>query len=643
MDDKLVTELKIIENEENIFTKGDKYVIPLYQRAYAWTDEQIKQLIEDVIDIDHDKNYYIGTLIVHKKDNQYEVVDGQQRLTTLYLLLSYLGYKLPYESLSFACRDISNYTLKNIKAVIDEDKNFDSNKFENGIKTGIGDIKRFFRSEELKNKFKDNLKKVLLYRIEVPPYTDLNSYFEIMNTRGEQLELQDIVKAEIMKGLEDEPRAMDAFAIIWDACGDMEGYVQMHFSPESRKLLFGEEWNNMPSDSFDDLIEIAGDTKEKDAHKDDKARDKDSLEHIISDEFKNEDKEKTYNDEGKQKYFSSIIGFKFFLIHVLKVFVRLNNNGIDEYTDSMIDDKKLDHIFKGVIDEGVEKDHKLAKDRKDFAKKFIVCLLRTRYLFDNFIIKREHTNVEDNGKWSLKMLKKSNSGKSKSSAYTVNLGDDNESAKVCHERILMLEAALRVSYTSPKVMQWINELLFFLSANDCQNAKFRAIENIEDKVEDIIRRAVNKSFFSVKGYDSLGVDTPHIVFNYLDYLLWRDGQDKDFEFEFRNSVEHWYPQNPENKDHWDNVDMFGNLCIIQRHINSKFSNLTPEAKKDDNKDKVAKASLKLRLMAKATVDDAGMTSSENWRKKACAKHQEDMLKILQKACNPLSNAQQLAN
>ena len=103
MEDKLVRALNIIEEEGNIFTKGDEYVIPLYQRAYAWTDEQIKQLIEDVIDIDNDKNYYIGTLIVHKNNNQYEVVDGQQRLTTLYLLLSYLGCNLPYGSLSFAC------------------------------------------------------------------------------------------------------------------------------------------------------------------------------------------------------------------------------------------------------------------------------------------------------------------------------------------------------------------------------------------------------------------------------------------------------------------------------------------------------------------------------------------------------------
>ena len=125
----------------------------------------------------------------------------------------------------------------------------------------------------------------------MPPHTDLNSYFEIMNTRGEQLELQDIVKAEIMKGLEDEPRAMDAFAEIWNACSDMEGYVQMHFIPETRKLLFGEEWDNMPSTSFDNLVKIAKVSNDSGTQKDDEGRDKDSLEHIISDKFDNEDKE----------------------------------------------------------------------------------------------------------------------------------------------------------------------------------------------------------------------------------------------------------------------------------------------------------------------------------------------------------------
>ena len=65
------------------------YIVPIYQRDYAWTDKQIEQLLEDISSAQG--NYYLGTLIVNKNEqNIYEVIDGQQRLTTLYLLKLYL-------------------------------------------------------------------------------------------------------------------------------------------------------------------------------------------------------------------------------------------------------------------------------------------------------------------------------------------------------------------------------------------------------------------------------------------------------------------------------------------------------------------------------------------------------------------------
>ena len=80
--------------------------------------------------------------------------------------------------------------------------------------------------------------------------------------------------------------------------------------------------------------------------------------------------------------------------------------------------------------------------------------------------------------------------------------------------------------------------------------------------------------------------TPHIVLNFLNYIIWKNNQDKykDFVFEFRNSIEHWYPQNPSegtipqwNDDKNNSIDRFVNLCLVQRAINSKISycQLTP--------------------------------------------------------------------
>ena len=67
------------------------YVIPIYQRNYAWERDEICALIKDVHDsMDMGKTvYYIGTLVTYKRDeNKYEVIDGQQRLTTIYIILS---------------------------------------------------------------------------------------------------------------------------------------------------------------------------------------------------------------------------------------------------------------------------------------------------------------------------------------------------------------------------------------------------------------------------------------------------------------------------------------------------------------------------------------------------------------------------
>ena len=72
-----VTELRIIESEKNIFDTEIEYTIPLYQRAYAWEEKQLIQLIEDIADIPDDTTYYIGALIVSKQGRKYEVVDGQ--------------------------------------------------------------------------------------------------------------------------------------------------------------------------------------------------------------------------------------------------------------------------------------------------------------------------------------------------------------------------------------------------------------------------------------------------------------------------------------------------------------------------------------------------------------------------------------
>jgi hypothetical protein len=97
------------------------YKIPIYQRNYAWEQSEIHALIKDIHD-SIDKNvYYIGTLVTYKRDdNTYEVIDGQQRLTTIYIILKALGIETVPNRLTYSARKVSAKTIENMPNFSDE-------------------------------------------------------------------------------------------------------------------------------------------------------------------------------------------------------------------------------------------------------------------------------------------------------------------------------------------------------------------------------------------------------------------------------------------------------------------------------------------------------------------------------------------
>lgn len=78
--------------------KVKKFVVPEYQRPYAWSDEQIQVLFDDLAEYTANNNestYFLGSIVAYENDNQeQEIIDGQQRITTLFLLLRAIYVKL---------------------------------------------------------------------------------------------------------------------------------------------------------------------------------------------------------------------------------------------------------------------------------------------------------------------------------------------------------------------------------------------------------------------------------------------------------------------------------------------------------------------------------------------------------------------
>lgn len=117
-------------NIRDILDLNRKYIIPRFQREYAWGDEELSTLWEDIFTSMNNENgnikespYFIGSLVLvgdDSKDNEFQIVDGQQRLTTITILLSAISEKLKIEGDEKA----SNAMYKYIEGTDDDDNNF---------------------------------------------------------------------------------------------------------------------------------------------------------------------------------------------------------------------------------------------------------------------------------------------------------------------------------------------------------------------------------------------------------------------------------------------------------------------------------------------------------------------------------------
>lgn len=612
-------------NIRKLFNSEAGYTVPIYQRNYAWQAEQIEQMLHDIKDAFEDtyqgKSYFLGNLIVSKssKSSNYEVIDGQQRLTTLYLLLGLLGQKSHLGRLQYESRPRATATLEHIAhkaahsaAPPTAEQHSEDAGIREGHKVIDQYLKRYIKDDALKGRFTQFvLDRVTVVRASLPASTDLNRYFEIMNTRGQQLQQVDIVKARLMAQLKcDAERA--CFAWIWGACADMDAYVQMTLTPkdtELRKKVFGDNWSFVQVGSFDDLLKIHETAEFKQSNEgkfDEACRLAEAIE-----KYSQMGIVEYREDEGTVR-FRSIITFPSFLLHVLKIVQE------DDTTESegQLDDKALVKRFTQLLQ---VKDQ---EGQRETAKRFAFELLRCRNLFDSYVIKREHTGAyNDEDDWSLKILLK------KEKAAVDKQEKDSDDTDVATKELLMLESMLRVTYTSPRTMHWIT-LLLKLLVNKQQGTEILDQSLLISELRNYARDKVNVAFFEPdKQPKAFGIE--RIVFTYLDYLLWKNDGDitgekkAKFRFTFRNSIEHFYPQNPgsgqKGEVSKECLDCLGNLALLSVSDNSRFSNILPKAKADY--EHIISQSPKLERMA-------CIAKTHQWGDQEVNDHHKEMVKLL---------------
>lgn len=580
----------------NLLSESE-YRIPIYQRNYAWGVAEVTQLIQDVADYakeNQNDNYYVGTLVVfpHESENYYETIDGQQRTTTLTIIACSICHnyvnRLPwYKSvnISFDYRDRSNETLRAIY------RNGSTHLNLEQVSTEIMSVYNCVWNiieKECKNRslsvsdFIDYLfSKVIILRVSVPSDTDLNHYFEIMNSRGEQLEQHEIVKALLMSILRNTPEAMRVFSLIWDACSNMGRYVQMNISKSIRGYFFKDNGIDDVEDDFDTLSTNLASADWR------LSKEEKSLTDLFKDDLQQVQYTKPWEEQSQDKeqpeYFGSVISFSNFLLHVLKVIYPNNENVV-------LDDKKLISIFSEC--------YKAASDKD--VKDFIMKLLKIRYLFDKYVIKRKFE------KWGLQQIKLS--GKDKMYYGSTFRKIDNEEENF-EKDVIMLQAMFHVSLPSQIYKHWLSAVLLYayhttnITSSDFSNYlwslaksymldRYLAKEDSVHSFEEIIyynykhrlpqnnSNNIDWSNINIDIVKKVGEKVENFVFNFYDFILWKEQKTPDFEFAYRTSVEHFYPQHPiDNKlIEFEYLHSFGNLCLVSNSMNSKFSNSLPAAK-----------------------------------------------------------------
>ncbi len=217
---------------KELFDKQQKLTIPEYQRPYVWTPKEINKLLVQFKQYqertDEKPLFYLGSIVLHKKDNSLEIIDGQQRLTTLQIL------SLIKSNTDFGIKYSHPISLKNIKS---NHSHFSNTNFETIDFKNINVTIVIVESEDL-----------------------AYSFFETLNTGGKRLSGTDILKAHHLRSItkiaernkfaynwEEQQRNLEAVNILLAKARRID-YLKPKNIPD--KFASAENWKNVLTEDF---------------------------------------------------------------------------------------------------------------------------------------------------------------------------------------------------------------------------------------------------------------------------------------------------------------------------------------------------------------------------------------------------------
>lgn len=623
----------------DIIDSDKLYNVPRYQRLYVWKKQQVNTLLFDLYNaFETRKTYYhLGSVLLVQPDDKvavFDLVDGQQRFTTLWLLGLELGgemsgfikNKTGSIMLNFAIRqDVKEYFENLICGKeIDADETKEAGSLGR-IKDARMEIRTFLHEKFNNNNEKKELfinflcNKVQLIQTHLPRESDLSKIFEVINNRGVQLQHADILKSLLFSKIT-KPTERIQYSKIWNACSNMDTYIERAFALELSEKNISDCYNRW-EDKFDWASVI---NKCKNANGDE-PKSKSLTQILKTGKIREiEQNEIDFHPDAKDDEFQkvrSILTFPQLLLHTLRIYLLPNQTDITK-----LNEKELLQIFKEHFKDPTEKD----------VKKFIKLLWTVREAFDRHVIKW----VEVEPKKEVLMLKKIECRNNTYKGRTWYLQRTIDSGK---RGLEMLQSLLYHSQENA-TQYWLTPYLYKI-INDggnsydylkkLDNYLFNQNEN-ESTLIKRTRKIMESGFTSFLIDQSildekLGTGFSAYLFYKLEFVLWHElsalpeyNAWKDYRINARNSKEHISPQSEEFQEDTVSNDLlhsFGNMALVSRGLNSEFSNKPFREKKERflYKRKAGDIeSLKLDLVYE----------NENWGDEKCIKHFDFLKKIL---------------
>lgn len=277
-----------------IFSSNFEYHIPLYQRPYAWTEEEASALFDDLYEFfknEDEDNYFLGSMVLIKQDRipLSEVIDGQQRLTTLTILLAVIADALSDDKRS----DCEAYLKEKGNAIQGipakprlilretdqpffekyiQDLKLDEMLQLDPIQLGSESQQHIWKNcqtlrELLLKSFKDNEEEIARFArflvtrcylvvVSTPNQPSAYRVFSVMNSRGLDLLPTDIIKADVVARIPEQER--DHYAKRWEELEDMAtrdgfedvfSHTRMVYGKRKAKRALNEEFKSFVIDS----------------------------------------------------------------------------------------------------------------------------------------------------------------------------------------------------------------------------------------------------------------------------------------------------------------------------------------------------------------------------------------------------------